>query len=150
MADLPDSWDDEPWPLEDPVPTRAESFNPRSWSDTHDPDVLELDADEVWDYAVDHGISYEQAGVILQRQQVAEQDVIQWKEHWHTSPRRPTGVTVDDINRLADQYFGQIYASPPVQHQPIPTGDPVISRIWSEIMSDQPRIIRPGDPDFGF
>lgn len=67
MTDLPDSWADEPWPLDDPVPTRG--LNPVNWSDTHDtpPQVADL-ADEAWEYAIDHGISMERALAELQRQ----------------------------------------------------------------------------------
>lgn len=69
-APLPDSWDDEPWPLDDPTPTP--SLRPTNWSDTHDqpPQVADL-ADEAWQYAVDHGISMERALVELQHLELA-------------------------------------------------------------------------------
>lgn len=66
-APLPDSWDDEPWPLDESVP--APGLRPTTWSDTHDqpPQVADL-ADEAWQYAVDRGISMERALVELQDQ----------------------------------------------------------------------------------
>lgn len=65
---LPDSWDDEPWPLEDPIP--APGLRPTNWSDTHEtvPQVADL-ADEAWQYAMDHGISMERALAELQRRE---------------------------------------------------------------------------------
>lgn len=67
---LPDRWEDEPWPLDDPVP--APSFRPVNWSDTHaqPPQVADL-ADEAWQYAVDHGISMERALAELQHLHIA-------------------------------------------------------------------------------
>ena len=64
MTSLPDSWDDEPWPLDEPDITYGRPVN---WSDTHEspPQVVDL-ADEAWEYAVDHGVSMEQALVRLQ------------------------------------------------------------------------------------
>lgn len=66
-APLPDRWEDEPWPLDDPIP--APGLRPTNWSDTHDqpPQVADL-ADEAWQYAVDHGISMERALVEMQDQ----------------------------------------------------------------------------------
>ena len=65
MTDLPDTWADEPWPLDDPVP--APGLRPTNWSDTHTdpPQVADL-ADEAWQYAMDHGVSMEVALARLQ------------------------------------------------------------------------------------
>ena len=65
MTDLPDTWADEPWPLDDPTPTPG--LRPSNWSDTHTdpPQVADL-ADEAWQYAMDHGCSMEQALAALQ------------------------------------------------------------------------------------
>lgn len=73
MTDLPATWDEEPWPLEDPVPVR--SLRPQNWSDTHDlpPQVADL-ADEAWEYAVDRGISMERALAELQRREQYRRD----------------------------------------------------------------------------
>lgn len=67
MTDLPDTWADEPWPLDDPVPAPAPGLRPTNWSDTHTdpPQVADL-ADEAWQYAMDHGCSMEQALAALQ------------------------------------------------------------------------------------
>lgn len=57
--ELPDSWDDEPWPLDDPL---GSPFQPKTWSDSVEdvPQPNEL-ADEAWEYAVDYGVSLERA-----------------------------------------------------------------------------------------
>ncbi len=71
--DLPESWDDEPWPLDDP--TSAPTLRPSNWSDTHDqaPQVADL-ADEAEEYALDNGISLERALAELQRCKLYEQE----------------------------------------------------------------------------
>lgn len=68
--DLPERWDDEPWPLDDPDVGTHRVINR---SDTHDvvPQVADL-ADEAWEYAVDHGVSMERALVELQRRRFHE------------------------------------------------------------------------------
>lgn len=71
MSPLPDSWDDEPWPLDDPIP--APGLRPTNWSDTHadPPQVADL-ADEAWQRAMDRGISMERALAELQREQMGD------------------------------------------------------------------------------
>lgn len=68
-APLPDSWNDEPWPLDDPVP--APTVRPTNWSDTHDtvPQVADL-ADEAQELADRYGWSMERALVEAQRRHI--------------------------------------------------------------------------------
>ena len=63
-APLPDRWDDEPWPLDEPD---TGTFRVTNRSDTYDdvPQVADL-ADEAWEYALDHGVSMERALVEVQ------------------------------------------------------------------------------------
>lgn len=65
----PTSWDEEPWPLEDPSP--GPGLNPTSWSDSLAPAQVpqpgEL-ADEAWRRAEDRGISMERALAELQQE----------------------------------------------------------------------------------
>ena len=73
-APIPDSWADEPWPLDDLVP--APTLRPSNWSDTHAtvPQVADL-ADEAWQYAYDHGVSMERALAEVQRRRHIEAEV---------------------------------------------------------------------------
>ena len=65
MTDLPTSWADEPWPLEDDLPA---AFRPRNWSDTHadPPQVADL-ALEAQRLVDERGWSMGEALVHLQR-----------------------------------------------------------------------------------
>lgn len=66
-AELPDSWADEPWPLEDPSPGPA--LRPTSWSDSLAPEQVPHPADladEAYAYAEEHGCSLERALAELQ------------------------------------------------------------------------------------
>lgn len=63
----PTSWDDEPWPLEDPSPGPA--LRPTSWSDSLEPEDVPHPADladEAYAYAEEHGCSLERALAELQ------------------------------------------------------------------------------------
>lgn len=63
----PTSWDDEPWPLEDPSPGPA--LRPTSWSDSLTPEQVPHPADladEAYAYAEEHGCSLERALAELQ------------------------------------------------------------------------------------
>lgn len=99
-APLPDRWDDEPWPLDDPTP--APSLRPTTWSDTHDqpPQVADL-ADEAWQYAIDHGVSMERALAELQRRAALP------KIRFHTGGivkcSRSHPVTYDQLRHLIEQ-----------------------------------------------
>ena len=68
MTDLPTSWADEAWPLEDPTP--PPTFRPRNWSDTHDdpPQVADL-AVEAQRLVDEHGWAMGEALVHLQRRE---------------------------------------------------------------------------------
>lgn len=68
MADLPTSWADEPWPLEEPV--SAPVFRPRNWSDSHAdaPQVADL-ADDAQALVDRYGMSMERALVLCQHRQ---------------------------------------------------------------------------------
>lgn len=98
-ANLPDSWDDEPWPLDDPAPT---TFRPTNRSDTYTepPQVADL-ADEAWEYAVDHGVSIERALVEMQ--------------HRHAKPVSPPwwdlGATVQLLDGTITS-LGEFLSSP--------------------------------------
>ena len=116
MGDLPERWSDEPWPLEDPVP--SPSLRPTNWSDTHTdpPQVADL-ADEAWEYAIDHGCSIGQALHDLQR--------IHMKPAWKQDPIAV--LEPSSFINLAD---------------PLPTRfpDPNSPWIWSGV-SAQPRAV---------
>lgn len=63
-TDLPERWDDEPWPLDEPD---IGAFRVQNRSDSYDdvPQVADL-AEEAWEYALDHGVSMERALVEVQ------------------------------------------------------------------------------------
>ena len=98
---LPDSWDDEAWPLDDPVP--APGLRPVNWSDTHadPPQVADL-ADEAWQYALDHGCSMEQALARLQQTE-------QLRRHWGRRSVSSAG-TVDLTIKVDVEPFRQAMA----------------------------------------
>lgn len=105
MSDLPDTWDDEPWPLDEPDITYGRPVN---WSDTHDnpPQVADL-ADEAWEHAIDQGISMERVFVELQ-------DHAMWRMVASSFVYvEPTGTDVQDIACLFDVPVHMIADDPP-------------------------------------
>lgn len=102
MTDWPTSWDDDPWPLDDPVP--APTLRPANWSDTHTqpPQVADL-ADEAWQRAFDRGISMERALAELQSERHMS-DQLDRGALWHTGGMVPVKVarTVPVTQQLLD------------------------------------------------
>lgn len=99
-VDLPESWDDEPWPLEEPD---LAVMRPVNWSDTHDnaPQVADL-ADDAWEYAVDHGVSMERALVELQHREM-----------------RPRHLTLNDINDVIRDIYSPMWKEQQAQPSPL-------------------------------
>lgn len=113
--DLPESWDDEPWPLEEP----SVSFRPVNFSDTHDeaPQVADL-ADEALEYALEHGVSMGQALATLQQYEAF--DALQ---RAIVSPmQRASGSALDRMDRV----FG-----PEPAYDPLFTPNPLYARLIS-------------------
>lgn len=152
---LPDSWDDEPWPLETPASISVHSGRPRHWSDSHNPDDLpEMDVDEVWDVAMDLGVSYEQAEARMMKVRMQQR---KWADMFGRDARH-TYLTVDHLNQAMRDLWGSgpgnlsTPIDPPVRHTPIPTNDPTIGAIWDEILnrSNPNRLVTPDNPDYGY
>jgi hypothetical protein len=106
-APLPDRWDDEPWPLDDPIPARG--LRPTNWSDSHDqpPQVADL-ADEALQYALDHGVSMGRALAEVQ-ERAALHDSMAWLSFGDI--RVPAGVwrvsatvSIGDIDITTQQW----------------------------------------------
>ena len=135
MSDLPDSWDDEPWPLDDPTP--VPSFQPSNWSDTHDapPQVADL-ADEAWEYALDHGVSMERALAELQDRRMAASGTYAKYAGGATVLWVPaTQQTIDDANHAArrmDELWSRV-------RNALATGNPAVSmdRLIGDALLDQ-------------
>ena len=75
MHDLPDRWEDEPWPLDAPDVGASRVRNRSDTFADEVPQVADL-ADEAWEYALDHGVSLERALVELQDLQFQQE---QWE-----------------------------------------------------------------------